>query len=79
MIPCRRGASAGVTWRAPIENSAILSEVKNWTPNRTAAITAIVDRPRASGDQDADQDGVDQPEQEQGQQHPGLESAIAAK
>ena len=34
IIACSSGACSGVTSRAPIESSAILSEVKNWTRNR---------------------------------------------
>ena len=36
-------------------------------------------RAGAGGEQHADQDGVDEPEQEQRQQHPGLESGVAAE
>ena len=70
---------AGVTSWAPIESSAILSEVKNWTRNRTAGDHRDRHRAGAGGDQHADQDGVDEPEQEQRQQHPGLEPGIAAE
>ena len=74
-----RGASCGLTSWAPIEASAILSEVKNWTRNRAPAITRHRDGAHAGGDQHADQHGVDEAEQEQGQQHPGLEPGIAAE
>ena len=45
MIAWSCGACSGVTSRAPIEASAILSEVKSWTANRPAATIAIVTAP----------------------------------
>ena len=42
---CSRGASCGLTMRAPIDSRAILSDVKYWTRNRPPAITAIVTPP----------------------------------
>ena len=45
MIACSSGACCGETSRAPIEYSAILSEVNSCTPNSSAAISAIVIAP----------------------------------
>ena len=45
IAPCSRGASCGLTSRAPIDSSAILSDVKYWTRNIPPAITAIVIAP----------------------------------
>ena len=53
MVACRRGASSGVTSRAPIEKRAILSEVKYWTANSDRGDHRHRDRPGAGGDQHA--------------------------
>ena len=45
IVACSSGASWGLTSWAPIEASAILSEVKYWIRNRPPAITATVTAP----------------------------------
>ena len=79
IIACSCGASCGETSWAPIERSASLSDVKNCSESRPPATMRIVIAAGAGGEQHAEEHHVDDAEQEDRDQHPDLQSGVAAE
>ena len=79
MIPCSSGSSAGETSLTPSVAIAILSEANSCSSSSPTATTHDHPGARAGGEQHADEDDVDEPEQEHRQQHPGLQTGVATE
>ena len=79
IIACSPGASSGETSLAPIADSASLSEKKSCANESAPMITTIRTMPVPAASSAHDQGHVEQPEQEQREQHPDLETRVAGE
>ena len=73
------GASCGVTTCAPIESERDLVRCEELDQEQAGRDDRDQDRTRAGREQHADQDRVDEPQQEERQQHPGLKPGVSAE
>ena len=79
IIACRPGACSGVTSFAPIAARPSLSETKNCPIRRPPAITAIITPLAPAGEQHAHEDHVEEAQQEDRQEHPGLKPRVTTE
>ena len=79
IIAWRPGASCGETTLAPIADSASLSEKNSWASDSAAHHDHDRDQAGARREQHADEDHVQQAEQEQRQEHPGLKPWVSGE
>ena len=79
IIACRPGASSGETSLAPIAASAELVREEQLREREAAGDHEDDDRAGARREQRSDEGHVQQPEQEQREQHPELEAGVAGE
>ena len=79
MIACSCGASCGDHLARAHRGQGDLVGGEELNGEQPGGDDRDRDRAGAGGDQHRDQDRIDEPEQEDREQHPGLESGVAAK